>query len=110
VFSVPSVVASFDSDIRFSWFLPAVAGAATDGTFNRLLTQDTLGQWDLRFLVITLAITPLRDWFNAPALIAFRGMLGLFAFFHVLMHFLHYIDVRIVQSSGKKRSSSALFR
>jgi sulfoxide reductase heme-binding subunit YedZ len=27
--------------------------------------QDVTGQWGLRFLLITLAITPLRDWFNA---------------------------------------------
>jgi methionine sulfoxide reductase heme-binding subunit len=50
--------------------------------------QDTFGQWGLRFLVITLAVTPLRDWFNAPWLIALRRMLGLYAFFYVLLHFL----------------------
>jgi sulfoxide reductase heme-binding subunit YedZ len=50
--------------------------------------QDTLGEWGLRFLVITLAVTPLRDWFNAPWLIQLRRMLGLYAFFYVLLHFL----------------------
>jgi methionine sulfoxide reductase heme-binding subunit len=53
--------------------------------------QDTFGQWGLRFLVITLAITPLRDWFNAVWLIHLRRMLGLFAFFYVLMHFLTWL-------------------
>jgi methionine sulfoxide reductase heme-binding subunit len=53
--------------------------------------QDTLGQWGLRFLVITLAVTPLRDWFNAPELIQLRRMLGLYAFFYVLMHFLTWL-------------------
>jgi methionine sulfoxide reductase heme-binding subunit len=53
--------------------------------------QDTLGQWGLRFLVITLAVTPLRDWFNAPVLIHLRRMLGLYAFFYVLMHFLTWL-------------------
>jgi sulfoxide reductase heme-binding subunit YedZ len=53
--------------------------------------QDTLGQWGLRFLVITLAITPLRDWFNAPELIQLRRMLGLYAFFYVLAHFLTWL-------------------
>ena len=53
--------------------------------------QDTFGQWGLRFLVITLAITPLRDWFNAIWLIHLRRMLGLFAFFYVLMHFLTWL-------------------
>ena len=40
--------------------------------------QDTLGQWGLRFLLITLAVTPLRDWFNAPWLIQLRRMLGVY--------------------------------
>lgn len=53
--------------------------------------QDTFGQWGLRFLIITLAITPLRDWFNAVWLIHLRRMLGLFAFFYVLMHFLTWL-------------------
>jgi len=50
--------------------------------------QDTCGEWGLRFLMITLAITPLRDWFGAAWLIALRRMLGLYAFFYVLLHFL----------------------
>ena len=53
--------------------------------------QDTLGQWGLRFLLITLAVTPLRDWFNAPWLVQLRRMLGLFAFFYVLLHFLTWL-------------------
>lgn len=53
--------------------------------------QDTLGQWGLRLLLITLAITPLRDWFNAPWLVMLRRMLGLFAFCYVLLHFLTWL-------------------
>lgn len=53
--------------------------------------QDTLGQWGLRFLVITLAVTPVRDWFNAPWLVQLRRMLGLYGFFYVLMHFLTWL-------------------
>jgi len=53
--------------------------------------QDTLGQWGLRFLVITLAVTPLRNWFNAPWLVMLRRMLGLFAFSYVLLHFLTWL-------------------
>jgi sulfoxide reductase heme-binding subunit YedZ len=53
--------------------------------------QDTLGIWGLRLLLITLAITPLRDWFNAPWLISLRRMLGVFAFFYVSMHFLNWL-------------------
>lgn len=53
--------------------------------------QDTFGQWGLRLLVITLAITPLKDWFRASWLILLRRMLGLFAFAYVLLHFLTWL-------------------
>lgn len=49
------------------------------------------GDWTLRFLLITLAITPLRKLLKLPSLIKFRRMLGLFAFFYVSLHFLTYI-------------------
>lgn len=52
---------------------------------------NTMGQWGLRFLLITLAVTPLKDWFHAPWLVQLRRMLGLFAFFYVCMHFLTYL-------------------
>ena len=53
--------------------------------------QDTLGQWGLRFLMITLAVTPFRDWFDAPWLVMLRRMLGLYGFFYVLLHFLTWL-------------------
>ncbi len=48
------------------------------------------GDWVLRFLCLTLLITPLRTWTNTPQLARFRRMLGLFAFFYVVLHFLSY--------------------
>ena len=63
-------------------------GAADLGTNPIEKVQDTLGQWGLRLLLITLAVTPLRDWFSAPWLVQLRRMLGLYAFFYVLLHFL----------------------
>jgi sulfoxide reductase heme-binding subunit YedZ len=53
--------------------------------------QDATGNWGLRFLVIVLAVTPLRDWFDAPWLVQLRRMLGLYAFFYVLLHFLTWL-------------------
>jgi methionine sulfoxide reductase heme-binding subunit len=53
--------------------------------------QHATGDWILRFLCITLAITPLRKLLHAPELIRFRRMFGLFAFFYACLHFTTYI-------------------
>ena len=52
---------------------------------------DFTGIWTLRFLVITLAISPLRKFTGQAVLIHFRRMAGLFTFFYACMHFLTYI-------------------
>lgn len=48
------------------------------------------GDWTLRFLCIVLAVTPLRVITATPALVRFRRMLGLFVYFHVVIHLLSY--------------------
>ena len=50
--------------------------------------QDRFGIWALRFIMITLAITPLRRFSGWNWLIRFRRMFGLLTFFYALMHFL----------------------
>lgn len=63
------------------------------------ITHET-GQWALRLLLITLAVTPLREVFGWNRLIQFRRMLGLFAFFYLCLHlstyvvFDHFFDLR----------------
>ncbi|BDC49393.1 protein-methionine-sulfoxide reductase heme-binding subunit MsrQ [Bryobacterales bacterium F-183] len=54
------------------------------------ITRDT-GDWTLRFLLISLLITPARRILAKPALIKYRRMLGLFAFYYAFLHFLTYI-------------------
>jgi len=49
-----------------------------------------LGDWTLRFLCLTLAVTPLRQWTGWHALARLRRMLGLFTFFYATLHFLAY--------------------
>lgn len=46
------------------------------------------GDWTLRFLLITLAVSPFRQWFGLSALLRFRRMLGLYVFFYACCHFL----------------------
>lgn len=56
------------------------------------LTNET-GVWALRFICITLAITPLRRITGWNSVIRFRRMAGLFAFFYASLHFLTYVIV-----------------
>ncbi len=49
------------------------------------------GDWTIRLLVATLAITPLRKLLRVPDLIRFRRLIGLFAFFYACLHFATYI-------------------
>jgi sulfoxide reductase heme-binding subunit YedZ len=49
------------------------------------------GDWTLRFLLITLAVTPIRKLTGQLWLIRYRRMFGLFAFFYGTLHFLTYI-------------------
>ena len=49
-----------------------------------------LGRWGLKFLLLTLAITPVRRWTGWNWLLRFRRMLGLFSSFYILLHFVVY--------------------
>ena len=54
------------------------------------ITRST-GDWTLRFLLITLAVTPLRKMFGWHSLASFRRMLGLYAFFYGVVHVSSYV-------------------
>ncbi|WP_439628683.1 protein-methionine-sulfoxide reductase heme-binding subunit MsrQ [Shinella sp.] len=76
-------------------FLPAAYGFYL-GAMGRLPGnpvkefEHLLGLWALRFLVLTLAISPIRDLFGINW-VRYRRALGLLAFWYVLMHFLTYM-------------------
>ncbi len=53
--------------------------------------QDRFGIWAIRFIMITLAVTPLRHLTGWNWLLRFRRMFGLFTFFYVLTHFLTWL-------------------
>ena len=53
------------------------------------------GNWTLRFLLLSLCITPLRRLPGVSGLIRFRRMIGLFAFFYGSLHGTHYFGVDV---------------
>ena len=68
------------------------------------------GDWTIRFIILTLAVTPLRRLLRLPDLVRFRRMLGLYAFFYGVLHFLtwfwldKYFDMHeILQDVLKRR-------
>jgi methionine sulfoxide reductase heme-binding subunit len=75
--------------LPFAWL---VWGAATNqlGANPAEHLERATGDWTLRFLCITLAITPLRVVANVPALARVRRMMGLFTYFYVVLHLLCY--------------------
>jgi len=49
------------------------------------------GDWAIRFILLTLAVTPIRRLTGWNEVIRYRRMVGLFAFFYVTVHFLTYL-------------------
>ena len=79
-------------------------GANPIETINRYT-----GDWVLRFLLITLAVTPLRRLTGWNGLLRYRRMLGLFAFFYACVHFLswawldqYFVLADIIQDVAKR--------
>lgn len=69
-----------------------IRGALTEslGVNPAETIQLETGRWSLRFLLLSLAVTPARRLTGWNSLIKFRRMLGLFAFFYVVCHFAAY--------------------
>jgi sulfoxide reductase heme-binding subunit YedZ len=72
------------------WIIWAFQTGALSANPLSDVTNET-GVWTLRFVCLTLAITPLRRLTGWNVVIRFRRMIGLFAFFYGCLHFLIYI-------------------
>jgi methionine sulfoxide reductase heme-binding subunit len=84
----PAVFAA--SFTPFAWLVyHALAGGLGPNPIEAV-THRT-GEWTLRFLLLTLSVTPLRAITGWNALVRFRRMLGLFAFFYASLHLLTYV-------------------
>jgi len=75
--------------LPLAWLLYRVALDLLGANPQEALIRAT-GDWALRFLVMVLAVSPLRVLARLPALARFRRMLGLFMYFYALLHVLSY--------------------
>ncbi len=75
--------------LPFTWMVwQAMNQLLGSNPVEELLYQS--GGWALRFVLIVLAVSPLRKLTGWTTLLRFRRMLGLFAFFYASSHFLVY--------------------
>jgi methionine sulfoxide reductase heme-binding subunit len=75
--------------LPFAWLLYGAVTNNLGANPTEYLTRAT-GDWTLRFLCLTLAVTPLRTITATPQLARFRRMLGLFVYFYAVLHLLCY--------------------
>ena len=73
----------------YAWLVWGAANDALGANPAEYLIRAT-GDWTLRLLCITLAVTPLRVMSGLPELAKFRRMFGLFTYFYVVLHLLCY--------------------
>lgn len=78
--------------LPLSWLVYALLADKLGANPIEAVTRDT-GLWALRFIMVTLLISPLRQMTGVNALVRFRRMLGLFAFFYACMHMLLYLGL-----------------
>jgi len=75
--------------LPFCWLLFAAIDNQLGANPAQALVRAT-GDWTLRFLCLTLGVTPLRVMTGTPAMARFRRMLGLFVYFHGVLHLVCY--------------------
>ncbi|MBB5203249.1 sulfoxide reductase heme-binding subunit YedZ [Inhella inkyongensis] len=75
--------------LPLAWLIGAAATQGLGANPAEALIR-SLGDWALRGLLLTLAITPLRVQFHQPALLRFRRLLGVWTFAYASLHLLAY--------------------
>ena len=75
--------------LPFAWLFYGALNNSLGPNPAEALSRGT-GDWTLRFLCLTLAVTPLRQISGWVAMARWRRMLGLYSFFYALLHFLCY--------------------
>lgn len=95
--------------IPLAWLLGAVVTDRAGPNPAEYLIRAT-GDWTLRFLCLTLAVTPVRVILGVPALARFRRMLGLFTYFYGVLHAMSYVGfdmglvlADVLKDVGKRR-------
>jgi sulfoxide reductase heme-binding subunit YedZ len=79
------------------------------GPNPQLVIRDVLGEWGLRLLLATLAMTPLRWLTGSPLPLQFRRLLGLWSFAYLALHFVTYflfdrsLDLAVIAEDIAKR-------
>ena len=93
----------------FLWMLASVFMDSLGPDPAELLANET-GEWAIRLLLATLAITPLAKFLKKPVINSYRRMLGLFSFFYACLHALVYgwlfvgFDFALILDDLEKRS------
>lgn len=95
-----------NKETRLTWVIKPLVHAAALGPFVWLIWLGFSGQfgpnpaefinrytgdWAIRFLLIALAVTPVRGVTGFAVILRFRRMLGLYAFFYALLHVTNYV-------------------
>ena len=90
----------FISLVPLYWLIYAVYSDTVLGT--KLMTADPiqkldreLGDWALIFIIFSLSIRPLAELSRNKEFIAYRRMIGLFAFFYVCLHLVSYVGLNL---------------
>lgn len=79
--------------LPLAWLVARLFGIAGAGLGANPIDElmDRLGEWGLRLLIATLAVTPLAVTLRKPWIVGLRRMLGLFAFTYLSLHFLTWL-------------------